>query len=107
VSASVCDYPSYIVSGAPVKPYYLPFRALTVAGAPNLLVVGKSISSTFFANAAIRLHPEEWVTGVAAGVAAGEMLARGWASTQEALDNVAIVQASIEAMGSPLEWTLP
>jgi hypothetical protein len=107
MSSSVCDYPTYIVSGAPVKPYYLPFRSLTVAGAPNLLVVGKSIASTFFANAAIRLHPEEWATGVAAGVAAGEMVSRGWASTQDALDNVAVIQATVAAMGSPLEWTLP
>ena len=106
-SATACDYPSYIESGAPVLPYYLPFRSLTVAGAPNLLVVGKSIASTFFANAAIRLHPEEWVTGVAAGVAAGLMVEERWASTQQALDNVAAVQAAVAAMGSPLEWTLP
>ena len=28
-------------------PYYIPFRALTVAGAPNLLVAGKSMATSF------------------------------------------------------------
>ena len=44
---------------------------------------------------------------MAAGVAAGLMVEERWASTQQALDNVAAVQAAVAAMGSPLEWTLP
>ena len=44
---------------------------MTNAGADNLLVAGKTMATTFSANSATRLHPEEWSTGVAAGVAAG------------------------------------
>lgn len=47
-------YPDYVYSTHPVKPYYIPFRALTVATAPNLLVAGKSMAQTFMANAATR-----------------------------------------------------
>lgn len=43
-----CPLPSYIVSGAPVLPYFIPFRALTVEGAPNLLVAGKSMAMSFW-----------------------------------------------------------
>ena len=105
MEAAVCPYPSYIAAGSPVAPYYIPFRALTVEGAPNLLVAGKTMAQTFFANAATRLHPEEWASGAAAGVAAALMVDKGWASTQAALDNIAIVQAALAASGAPLEWT--
>jgi hypothetical protein len=100
-----CPYPSYIISGDPVKPYYIPFRALTVKESPNLLVAGKSLATTFFANAAIRLHPEEWSSGVAAGAAAAVMFEKQFDST-EAYENVDIVQAMVKNLGSPIDWTL-
>jgi hypothetical protein len=63
-----CRYPSYIVgAGEGGKPYYVPFRALMVGSAPNLLVAGKLLSQSFHANSNTRLHPSEWTTGVAAG----------------------------------------
>lgn len=101
-----CPYPSYITSGAPVLPYYLPFRALTVGGAPNLLVAGKALAQTFYANAATRLHPEEWATGAAAGASAVLMVQRGW-DAADALANIKEVQKllSSPAVGLPLEWT--
>lgn len=105
MDAASCPYPSYLVPGAPVLPYYIPFRALTVDGAPNLLVVGKSMSMTFFANAAIRLHPEEWATGVAAGAAAGIMVSRGW-DTAAAYTHIAEVRLAVKAAGNPTNWTL-
>ena len=92
MDAAACAYPEYIKPGAAVLPYYIPFRALTVDGAPNMLVAGKLMATSFFANAAMRLHPEEWVTGEAAGVAAALMVSNKWATTLEALGNVAIVQ---------------
>lgn len=103
-----CPYPDYIHAGRPVLPYYFPLRALTVESAPNLLVAGKSISQTFFANAATRLHPEEWTTGAAAGAIAALMVQRGWAGTADALAHVPDVQALLasERVGLPLEWTL-
>lgn len=45
------------------KPYYIPFRALTVQNTDNVLVAGKSIAESFHANGATRLHPSEWTTG--------------------------------------------
>jgi len=81
------------------------FRALTNEAAPNLLVAGKTMAVTFWGNAAMRLHPEEWVTGTAAGVAAVQMAANAWTST-DAYNNIAAIQAQIQAVGSPLEWTL-
>jgi hypothetical protein len=132
MDAAACAYPEYIKPGAAVLPYYIPFRALTVDGAPNMLVAGKLMATSFFANAAMRLHPEEWVTGEAAGVAAALMVSNKWATTLEALGNVAIVQqresgalptarpyvciltaapfplaTELLARGSPLNWTLP
>ena len=104
MSADACPYPAYVDAGAPVKPYFLPFRALTVEGAPNVLVAGKSVATSFFANAAIRLHPEEWVTGVASGAAAALMSANGWSSS-DALDNIVRVQALLREVGAPLNWT--
>ena len=53
---SVCTYPPYMKNHT-TKPYYIPFRALTVHNATNLLVAGKTISQTFHANGATRLHP--------------------------------------------------
>jgi hypothetical protein len=93
-------------AAAPVKPYYLPWRALTSADAPNLVLAGKSMAATFFANAATRLHPEEWVTGTAAGLGAALMVGHGW-STADVYDNVALLQAELTAVGQPLNWTLP
>ncbi len=70
-----CQYPDYILGGNhPVNPYYIPFRALTSEYASNLLIPGKSMAQSFLANAATRLHPTEWSTGVAAGAAAFAMI---------------------------------
>ena len=41
----------------------------------NLLVAGKAMAQTFLANSAARLRPIEWASGVAAGVAAVDVLA--------------------------------
>jgi hypothetical protein len=103
--ASFCPYPDYIKAGAAVLPYFIPFRALTVDGAPNLLVSGKNMATSFFAGAAMRLHPEEWVSGVAAGFAAGTMATQSW-TTADVLAHVADVRAGLAAMGSPQNWTL-
>ena len=105
MAAAACAYPDYIKAGSPVLPYYIPFRALTVEGAPNLLVAGKGMATSFEAGAAMRLHPEEWVSGVAAGFAASTMVKMAW-STADVLANIADVRAGLEAVGSPQNWTL-
>ena len=82
----------------------MPFRALTSWDAPNLLVAGKGMAQTFYANAATRLHPEEWVAGVAAGAAAGIMVEQRWGAAR-LYYNVSVLQAALVEEGSPLEWT--
>ena len=99
-----CAYPSYIVSGAPVLPYYIPFRALTVNGIPNLLVAGKSLAMSFFANAAIRLHPEEWATGSSAGTIATLMSVNKW-TVNDVFTNIHDVRIAINKTGNPIHWT--
>jgi hypothetical protein len=79
-----CAYPDYIICCKhPVNPYYIPFRALTSAESTNLLAAGKTMAQTFLANAATRLHPTEWSSGVAAGAAAYTMLVNGYVTTTE------------------------
>lgn len=114
------------------KPFYIPFRALMVGNASNLLVAGKSISQTFHSNGrfcnhvrrmllallrscyrflqiicagATRLHPSEWSTGVAAAGAAVLMVQKEW-STLDAYNNVQTVRAFLNssAVGQPLLW---
>lgn len=101
-----CPYPDYFTAGSPVKPYYLPFRALTSADSPNLLVAGKSMAQSFWANAGVRLHPEEWVSGTAAGAAAVVMLEMGY-DTAGMYADVGRLQRLLTAFGSPLQWQLP
>ena len=57
-----CQYPSYL-NQADIKPYFVPFRALTNKKYSNLLVAGKTMAQTFHANSGTRLHPVEWTTG--------------------------------------------
>ncbi len=112
---SQCDqgYPDYITNSShPVKPYYIPFRAIAPEDAANVLVPGKSMAQSFLANAATRLHPEEWVTGTAAGAAAVLMHQNRhiWKNgNADMYKNVKMLQEVLlsEAVKSPLEWTLP
>jgi uncharacterized lipoprotein YddW (UPF0748 family) len=110
LDADVCTgastYPEYVFGHHPVNPYYVPFRALTVKSAPNLLVAGKSMAQTFLANAATRLHPTEFTSGCAAGAAAALMSTNKWTST-DMYHKVRSLQDILagEHVGSPLTWT--
>ena len=110
------SYPEYIICcDHPVKPYYLPFRAITFEGMDNLLVAGKSMAQSFLANAATRLHPIEWSSGAAAGAAAFGMI-KGynshrspWGTTQQVYDkHIPQLQQllSSDIIKSPLSWKL-
>ena len=100
-----CKLPPYI--GGVVRrpnstvPFFIPFRALTVADAPNLLVAGKSMATSFLTNAVTRLHPNEWASGTAAGVAASMMSALNLTSVQMAAD-VSGLQDRLRSLGVPL-----
>ena len=63
------EYPAYIKEQYDTLPFYIPFRALTHHKYGNVLVAGKTMSQSFLANSATRLHPTEWSTGTAAGAA--------------------------------------
>lgn len=107
---NTCDYPSYLnykPDPGPSSPYYIPFRALTVDTVPNLLVVGKSMSQTFLANAVTRLHPTEVASGTAAGVAAAAMVSHGFDSLTM-YKNISLLQGYLNSttIGAPLDWNL-
>jgi hypothetical protein len=100
-----CDMPEYCVEAHDTLPFCIPFRALTHRDLGNLLVVGKTMAQSFLANSATRLHPIEWSTGVAGGVAAAHM-ARTGRSSREALAAIGEIQREIRTQ-TPIDWTLP
>jgi hypothetical protein len=107
---STCVLPAYLQWGgkpAEARPYYIPWRALTHYQSPNLLLAGKTMAMSFYANAATRLHPSEWSTGNAAGAGAALMAHHGWDSL-ELYHNVSDLQAllSSDVIGQPLKWNL-
>ena len=80
---------------------------MTVDKIKNLLVAGKTMSQTFHANAATRLHPSEWSSGLSAGFIAGYIVEKGWtAGTYDARENVADIRSQLtKRAGQVLEWT--
>ena len=98
-----CTFPAYVNSGHETLPFCIPFRALTNERYGNLLVAGKTMAQSFLANAATRLHPIEWSTGTAAGVAAAAMSRNGWTSRQ-AFEQIAEIQALVREK-TPIDWT--
>ena len=108
LNATYCQRPAYFPAAQPepgAGNLYFPFRALTHAAAPNLLVAGKSLAQSFYANSVTRLHPGEFATGTAAGAAAALMVARGWADMGQVYQHVDELQALLEGLGQPLTWT--
>lgn len=98
------SYPAYVYSHPSVLPYFLPIRALTNRDVANLLVTGKTMAQSFMVNAATRLHPIEFSSGIAAGASAALMSANRWHNRQLVAE-VAKVQARIRRY-APLEWTI-
>jgi hypothetical protein len=110
LNRDVCSYPAYLnytEDPFPAVPYYVPFRALTVRGVPNLLVSGKSMAQTYLANAVTRLHPTEWSTGTAAGAAAALMLNNSFSSEDMYVHRQLLFQLlDSAAIRQPREWSL-
>ena len=102
---SGCTMPEYVVAAHDTLPFCIPFRALTHRELENLLVAGKTMAQSFLANSATRLHPIEWSTGTAAGVAAAHMAATGRTSRGE-LAAIGELQELVRAK-TPIDWTLP
>ncbi len=101
---TTCTMPRYVNAGHETLPFCIPFRALTNERYGNLLVAGKTMAQSFLANAATRLHPIEWSTGTAAGVAAASMSKNDWTARQ-ALEHIADVQALVREK-TPIDWTI-
>jgi len=97
--------PDYCKGAHDTLPFCIPFRALTHRELENLLVVGKTMAQSFLANSATRLHPIEWSTGTAGGVAAAHM-ARTGRTSREALAAITEIQSEIRQK-TPIDWTLP
>ena len=88
------------------KPFYLPLRAHTNKSVDNLLVAGKLMAQDFLTNAATRLHPIEFNSGTAAGVAAVFM--NQWVlSSTTMLKSSNDVALRVKANHAPIEWTKP
>jgi hypothetical protein len=102
---SGCTMPAYLVAAHDTLPFCIPFRALTHRELGNLLVAGKTMAQSFLANSATRLHPIEWSSGTAAGVAAAHMAKTGKTSRQ-ALEAIGEVQELVRQK-TPIDWTLP
>jgi hypothetical protein len=98
-----CNLPAYMNKAATL-PFFIPFRALTNKAFDNLLVAGKTMAQSFHANAATRLHPIEWHSGIAAGVAAAHMN-QYQISSELALKNISDIQTRI-SKHQPINWTL-
>ena len=98
------DYPPYLIAAHDTLPFYIPFRALTNERVGNLLVAGKTIAQSFLTNSATRLHPIEWSTGTAAGVAAAHMSATG-KNSRAALGSIDELQTLIKRR-TPIDWKI-
>ncbi len=70
----------------------------------NLLVAGKTMAQTFVAISATRLHPIEWSSGTAAGVAAAQM-ASSSCTSGKLLEEVGKLQLRVKAR-QPIDWTI-
>ncbi|MFM8282504.1 MAG: FAD-dependent oxidoreductase, partial [Planctomycetaceae bacterium] len=102
---STCSMPEYAVAAHDTLPFSIPFRALTHRDLSNLLVAGKTMAQSFLANSATRLHPIEWSTGTACGIAAAEMAKTGRTSAA-LLADITALQALVKQK-TPIDWTLP
>jgi hypothetical protein len=105
---TTCNLPQYQWKNE-TKPYYIPFRSLTVDKYENFLVAGRQMAESFHANAASREHPVEWAVGAAAGGAAAFMRLHNIHSTREVYENhiEALKHFLVSVVGQPLAWTPP
>lgn len=99
------EFPKYIYAYHDTLPFYVPFRSLTNERVENMLVAGKTMAQSFMANSATRLHPTEWSTGTAAGIAAAYMAKTG-KNSRQALESIDEVQELVKEK-TPIDWTVP
>ena len=100
-----CNYPAYMKNHYDILPYYIPFRALTNRDIDNMLVAGKTMATSFLANAAFRLHPEEFTSGQAAGAAMAFAVENGISTSTGIYERIKEVQEIVKKF-TPLSWTI-
>ena len=100
-----CKFPDYMHVEYQTLPFYIPFRALTNKSYKNLLVSGKTMAQSFMANSATRLHPIEWSTGTAAGVAASFMVNSRISDTATVYSRIKELQNLVQKQ-TPISWTI-
>lgn len=104
---TTCEaYPQYMRGSGGTGYTCAPLRAFTNAAVANLVVGGYTMAQSFMVNSGLRMHPEEFQGGVAAGAAAAHLSAAKVASTEAALSPsiVAAIQARIKRH-APLEYS--
>jgi hypothetical protein len=102
---ATCKMPSYATEAHDSLPFYIPFRALTHRDMSNLLVAGKTMAQSFLANSSTRLHPIEWSSGTACGIAAADMARTGRSSAALLADIERLQEQVVKA--TPIDWTIP
>lgn len=102
---TTCALPGYVSSPGEPLPFYIPLRALTNRDVENLLVAGKTMAQSFVTNAATRLQPIEWSSGIGAGATAAHMSLRGIGTARGALADVRAIQTRVRNH-APLEWRI-
>jgi hypothetical protein len=98
-----CPAPAVPQDSPETLPFYIPFRALTNARLQNFLVAGKTMAQSFLANSGTRLHPIEWSSGTAAGVAAAYM-ARSGSTSRQAYESIDDWRAEAARL-TPADWS--
>lgn len=88
----------------PCYPYQVPFMALIPNNRSNVLAGGKAFGVSHIVNGAYRLHPTEWATGEAAGVAAHCCIAWSKTPAQVRSTQMADLRDVIEDQGGQTEW---
>ncbi len=83
--------------------YDIPYDCLIPSGLANLLVAGRSISSTREANASLRVMGQCLATGEAAGTAAALCASEGWSDVRSV--PVALLRDRLRAQGAVVDGT--
>jgi len=98
-----CKYPP---AGYNILPYYIPFRALTNNKVSNLLVTGRLMSQDFLVNSALRLHPIEWHSGLAAGAISSYMVKNNILNTTSIYLNHLLRVQHVILKHTPICWLI-
>lgn len=91
----------------PTLPSHLPFRSFTNLNVKNMLTVGKTMAQSFLTNSATRVHPVEYHSGIAGGVAAAFMSKKNIFETEKVFSFGYIDELKENVKRyQPISWTI-